>query len=126
MAVISGKYAEAVFDSCNLLEFESWTLTYGAENQIYDSRSGGGAQRSVEGIFRGNGTITGFVSDDDGLNAVVTTGALATLTLYHTQVGSVSATGNARIGQITFEANRAGEPESYSIEFITDGLWTLA
>lgn len=126
MAVVSGKYAEVAIGSCEFAEFEAWDLSYGAAVPEFNSRSGGGASQTVEGVFSGSGTITGFVDPDDSLyGSSIRTGSLLTLTLRHTATGPVVATGQARLGQFSFSANRDGTPQPVSIPFVTHGLWTL-
>ena len=125
MATTSGKYAQALFGSCNFLEFESWDLEYGANIPTYNARSGGGATQTVEGVFDGGGTISGFLDPDDPLTSQVTSGALITLSLHITSTGPVQATGQARLGKFNMSANRSGEPVPVSIPFVTHGTWTL-
>lgn len=125
MAVISGKFAECLFGSCNFLEFESWELEYGSNLEEYNARSGDGAGQSVDGVHTGSGTITGFMDSADPVTSQITTGSLVTLHLYLTATGPVEATGSARIGKFTFSANRDGTPQPVSIPFITQGVWTL-
>lgn len=126
MSVISGKYAEAAIGSCEFHEFESWELTYGSNIHEYNSRSGGGASQTVDGVFSGSGTINGFIDPDDSIADAITPGALVTLTLRHTATGPVQATGLARLGQFHYTANRDGTPQPVSIPFVTHGLWTLS
>lgn len=125
MSQLSGKYAEALVDSCNILEFESWSLEYGADIHETAARSGGGARQTVEGVFGGSGSITGYIDPDDPLTSQLTTGALVTLTLHLTSTGPVAATGSARLGAWSMGASRDGTPIQVSIPFTTHGLWTL-
>lgn len=124
MAASSGKYAEALFGSCNFLEFEGWDIDYGAETPTYNSRSGGGATQTVEGVFNGTGTITGFLDPDDPITTQVTSGSLLTLNLRVTATGPVEWSGQARIGKFAMSANRSGEPVPVTIPFVTHGTWT--
>lgn len=125
MGAISGKYAEALFASCNFLEFESWELEYGSNIEEYNSRSGAGAGQTIDGVHTGSGTITGFLDPDDPVTTQVTTGSLITLALYVTATGPVQATGLGRIGKFTLSANRDGTPQPVTIPFVTHGVWTL-
>ena len=125
MSVISGKYAECLFGTCNFLEFESWELEYGSNIEEYNSRAGAGAGQTVDGVHTGSGTITGFMDTADPVTTQVTTGTLVTLHLYLTSTGPVEATGSARIGKFSLSANRDGTPQSVTIPFVTHGVWTL-
>lgn len=126
MGALSGKYAEAQIGSCEFAEFESWDLNYGAGTPEYNSRSGGGASQSVEGVISGGGSISGFIDPDDSLYASsIRTGSLLALTLRHTATGPVVATGQGRLGQFRYGASRAGEPQPVTIPFVTHGLWTV-
>ena len=127
MAVISGKYAEVLVDSCNILEFESADLTYGSNVQEYNSRAGGGATKTVDGVESGSGTLNGFLDPSDSLTSQLTTGALVAI-VFRTNPGSPTtiASGNARLGQFNVpEFNRGGAPVKVSIPFVTDGLWVF-
>jgi len=125
MGVVSGKYAEALIGTCNLLEFESWELEYGSNIEEYNSRAGAGAGQTVDGVHTGSGTITGFLDPDDPVTTTVTTGSLVALTLKNNTTGPVQGTGNARIGKFTLSANRDGTPQPVTIPFVTDGVWTF-
>lgn len=125
MAARSGKYAEALFDSCNFLEFESWTLTYGSNPQEYNSRAGAGSTQTVDGVNSGSGEVTGFLDTSDPITGQVTTGSLVTLICRSDTTGPVQATGSARIGQFTLGANRDGTPQRVTIPFVTHGAWTF-
>lgn len=124
MGQMSGKYSQVLFDSCNFLEFGSWQLTYGADIHPTASRSGGGAQKTVEGIFRGSGTINGYLDPDDPLTGQVVSGTVYAISLYYRVTGPVLWTGNARLGPWDTGADREGTPVMVSIPFTTDGLWT--
>jgi hypothetical protein len=125
MGAISGKYGEAHADSCNFLEFESWELTYGPNVEPINSRAGGGATTTIDGVANGSGTISLFLDPDDPIAGQVTPGQLLTLICMNRSAGAVQATGQARLGQFTLGANRDGSPQRVSIPFTTHGLWTL-
>lgn len=126
MGQISGKYSEVHFGSCNFLEFEGWSLDYGADVHEVASRSGAGARTTVEGVFGGSGTISGFLDPADPLTSQVVSGALVTLTLkVNSGSPTADATGQARLGQFSLSASRDGTPVPVSIPFTTHGLWTL-
>lgn len=124
MAVVSGKYAEALVGACNILEFEGWTLEYGADVHEYASRAGAGARQTVEGVFGGSGSISGFMDPTDPITAAMTSGALVTLILKADSVTGVQWTGQARLGAWSTSASRDGTPVPVSIPFTTHGLWT--
>ena len=125
MAVSSGKFAQALFGSCNFLEFESWDIEYGSNVIEYNSRAGAGATKTVDGVHSGSGTITGFLDPDDPITTQVTTGALVTLFLHITETGPVQYSGSARLGKYSSSANRDGSVVTVSIPFTTDGVWTV-
>lgn len=125
MGAISGKYAEAHLGSCNMLEFESWELTYGANVEPVNSRAGGGATTTIDGVENGSGTISGYLDPDDPISSQVSPGQLLTLICLSRSSGTVQATGQARLGQFTLSANRDGTPQRVTIPFVTHGLWTL-
>ena len=125
MAVLSGKFAEVLFGSCNFLEFESWELEYGSNVIEYNSREGGGATNTVDGVHSGSGSITGFLDSTDPITTQVTTGALLTLALYVTSTGPVQATGEGRLGKFSLSANRDGSVVPVTIPFVTHGVWTF-
>lgn len=125
MAVISGKYAEVLFGTCNFLEFESWDLEYGSNIEEYNSRAGAGAGQTVDGVHTGSGSVTGFMDPDAPITTQVTTGSLLAIYLYLTSTGPVQTYGNGRIGKYSLSANRDGTPEPVTIPFVTDGVWTL-
>ncbi len=126
MAVLSGKFAEVHVDSCNILEFESADLTYGSNVQEYNSRAGGGATKTVDGVESGSGTINGFLDPTDPLTTQLTTGALVEIELKESAGSTTIASGFARLGQFNVpEFNRGGAPVKVSIPFTTDGLWTF-
>lgn len=125
MSVLSGKYATVLFDSCNMLEFESWDLTFGTNIQEYNSRSGGGATQTAAGVDSGSGTITGFLDPDDPITGQITSGGLYTVSCYADANGTTKAYGKARLGQIHMSANRDGTLIPVTIPFTTHGEWTL-
>ncbi len=126
MAVISGKFAEVQVDTCNILEFESADLTYGSNVQEYNSRAGGGATKTVDGVEAGSGTLNGFYDPDDPILTQLTTGDLVSIILRESQGGVEVAKGSARLGQFGLpNFNRDGTPVQVSVPFTTDGLWTF-
>ena len=125
MAVLSGKYAEVLFNSCNMLEMESWDLEYGSNVEEFNARSGAGATKTVDGVHSGSGAVSGFFDNTDPMTTQVATGALVTLALRHTATGPIVATGSARIGKYSLGADRGGAPQPITIPFVTDGVWTL-
>lgn len=125
--VISGKFAEVLVDSCNILEFESVDLTYGSNVQEYNARSGGGSTMTVDGVNSGSGTINGFLDPDDPLTVQLTSGALVTITISESQGSTTLATGQARLGQFGLPTvSRGGEPVRVTIPFITHGPWSFS
>lgn len=123
MAVISGKFAEVLIGSCNLLEFESIDMNEGSEPQQYNARSGGGHTKSVAGVNSGDGTITTFMNLSSPLWADVVSGNSYTMTHRMDSNGALDASGTIRIGKITRTSNRDGTPQSISIAFVTES-WT--
>ena len=124
--VLSGKYAEVWVGTCNVLEFESADLTYGSNVQEYNSRAGGGATKTVDGVESGGGTINGLLDPTDSLTGSLTTGALVLIALKESSGSTTIATGYGRLGQFNIpEFNRGGAPVKVSIPFTTDGLWTF-
>src|SRR5690606_33901883 len=121
MAVISGKYAEVQIDTCTFAEFESADLTYGSNVQEYNSRAGGGATKTVDGVESGSGTLNGFYDPTDPILTELTTGALVPIIMRESQGGIRLAMGNARLGQFNIpNFNRDGSPVQVSIPFVTD------
>lgn len=125
MSVLSGKYSAILLDSCNMLEFESWDLTFGTNIQEYNSRSGGGATQTAAGVDSGSGTITGFLDPDDPITGQVSSGDLVTAQFYADSGGTTKATGKIRLGQIHMSANRDGTLIPVSIPFTTHGALTF-
>lgn len=128
MALISGKYAEAMIGSCEFQEFESWELDAGYDVLEVPVRSAGGWMATVESVGSGRGTITGYIDPDNPITVNLTSGALLTLVLRTRSVadgGLVVATGTARFGKFQIAANRSGEPQSVTIPFTCDGPWLL-
>lgn len=123
MAQQSGKYATILLGTCEMLEFEGWTLDYGADIHETASRAGGGAIQTVEGIFRGSGQVSGYFDPNDPLTKYIVAGTLYTLTLKW--ITGKQMTGSARIGPISFGASREGQPVPVSFPFTTHGLWTM-
>lgn len=124
--VISGKFAEVQIDACTFAEFESADLTYGSNVQEYNSRAGGGATKTVDGVESGSGTLNGFYDPADPIFSELTTGSLVALIFRESQGGVELAKGNARLGQFNLpQFNRDGTPVRVSIPFTTDGLWTF-
>lgn len=125
MAAISGINGEVVVGASNLQELSSWDLEYGAETQEYASKAGAGNMQTVKGVSGGSGTIEMNFDPDDPPTAQFSSGDLVSLTLRHTTTNSVEATGSARLGKFSFNANRDGTIETVSIPFTTHGAWTF-
>lgn len=128
MALISGKYAEALIGSCEFMEFESWEFDGGYDVLEVPVRSAGGWMATVESVGSGRGTITGYIDPDAPITATLTSGALVTLVLRTRSAadgGLVKASGTARLGKFQIAANRSGEPQSVTIPFTADGPWLL-
>jgi len=123
MAVISGKFAEVLIGTCNLLQFESIDMNEGSEPQQYNSREGGGHTKSVAGVNSGDGTLTTFLDLASPLWADVVSGTSYTMTHNLNSDGSETASGTIRIGKISRTSNRDGTPQSVSVAFVTES-WT--
>lgn len=124
MAQYSGKYAQVLLGSCNMLEFESWELEYGSNIHETNARSSGVGTGTVDGVESGSGTITGFVDTSDPIWGQLTTGSLYTVQLQHTTSPSSYWTGSARIGKWGTGASRGGDPQKVTIPFTCHGVWT--
>jgi hypothetical protein len=107
-----------------MLEFESWTLNWGADLHPYNARSGGGNQQVEAGNNGGSGTITGFMDTSDPLTSQVVTGSTVAVSLQHTSTGPVAWTGNIKIGKYNTGGNRDGTVQPVSFEFMTHGATT--
>lgn len=123
MSAISGKYAEVKIGPCEFMEFESFQADLGATTEPYNSRSGAGWTRSVEGVSSVSGTINGFLDPADPIAAQVTPGSEQTIVLRN-QVGH-EWSGPARLGQFSIAADRGGAPQPVSIPFTSNGPWTF-
>lgn len=123
MGALSGKYAQAIVDSCDIAEFESWELDEGAETLIYHSRSGAGYQKTEEGPGGGTGTLVLFFDPADPVAGRLVSGGLYTVALYQTATGPVQHTGTIRLGKFRYGGDRNGPLQKVTIPFATHGPW---
>lgn len=126
MAQLSGIYGEALIGTCEILEFESWTLDYGPDLHPTTARSSGTAQGVVTGVTRGSGTITGYIDATNTAALIWNTlslGNAVTLTLRLTS--GKDLVGSAKFGQFSVGSSRSGEPVQFSVPFNIIGAWTL-
>lgn len=126
MSQLSGIFGSALIGTCEILEFESWTLDYGPDLHPTASRATGVGQGVVSGLTRGSGTLTGYI-DPTNTSAliwnVLSLGNAVTLTLRLTS--GKDLIGSAKFGQFSVGSSRSGEPVQFSVPFQIVGTWTL-
>jgi len=125
MAAISGKYGRMTIDGVEVMELTEWTLNYGMAVEKYFSRSGEGAQKTVDGAESGSGTISMVFDPSSPQGILFPSGTLATLELMHTLDGAINLRGDARLGEHKYSANRDGKVQECTIDFDTDGRWQI-
>lgn len=122
---LSGKAGELLIGENNLQQLTRWELEYGMETHVYAARSGGGAEETVAGVSGGRGSIELLYDPEEPITSIVSSGELVTLKCRHTATGPVQAEGAARLGRLTFSANRDGTLQRVTVPFVCHGLWTF-
>lgn len=121
---ISAKLGYVIVGSCTIAELTEWTATLDKGLKTYNSRSGGGWQKTVIGNKKISGTLRGKYDSGDPIDAQLNTDSLVSLVLCFDSSPQERLYGSARLGSLEFTVNNdTGDIEEWSCSFESDGSW---
>lgn len=123
---ISGKLGYVVVGSCTIAELTEWNATLDKDLKMYNSRSGGGWQKTVVGNKKVTGSIKGKYDSGDPIDAQLNTDSLVSLSLRFDSSPAEYLFGSARLGSLEFTVNNdTGDIEEWTCNFESDGSWSF-